>query len=418
MKLAKFWAVLVWSLTSTLTATAHEASTQDSVKCIQEQLNVSGFAAGSVDGVFGKRTHRALQAFAQKHGMPTEPPLIMQNANTYCRRLGLINPDLKRFWPSLNRSFQITAAASVAPAVVTQVETILSDLFVKIPAKLNLELAGAEQIVIAVTPEEIIKLVKEQSSVHIVNAAEHAKEACPPTTGAAGQAISGLFWICVPPNIEEFRGKGLSGLKFVIAHELTHSVQFQVSGTTARPVGNSRKFLMPGAIWFIEGIAHVVARTTTRDFDLSRYERIGVGKYNKQRVPNLADLEHFGRLKENRQDVYYLGELAAAHLIAEHGFEVVSKLFQALGEGQSWPAAFLRATGQTPKSFYDSFYQAHNARAVTPNNSIQWGSYQARRQPLQGGSQWGRMDLPFHLHPPKAPQQKPPSQFCQHLICP
>lgn len=388
MKLVKLWAVLVWSLVSGLTVSLAEASTQDSVKCIQEQLNLSGFAAGPVDGLFGRQTHRALQAFARKNGMTDEPPLITPNANVYCRRLGLINPDLRRSWPSLNQSFQVTAAASIAPAVVTQVEAILSDLFVTIPAKLNLELAGTEQIILAETPGEIIKLVDEQSPLHIVNAVEHAKEFCPPTTGAAGQAISGLFWICLPPDIVELSGKELSQLKFVIAHELTHSVQFQVSGTIARPVGNNRKFLLPGAIWFIEGIAHVVARTTTQDFDLSSYEEIGVGKYNRQRVPNLADLEHYGRLQGNRQDVYYLGELAAAHLVAEHGFEVVSALFQALGEGLSWPAAFLRVTGKTPKSFYKSFYQAHNAQPVTPNNGYQWGSYQARQQPMQGGSHW------------------------------
>lgn len=419
MNTTKLWAVLVWGITFALTATSSHANIASSIKCVQEQLNQSGFAAGPVDGLFGRRTHRALQAFAQKNGMPTEPPLIKENANVYCRRLGLINPDLQEFWPARTKPFEITAAPSVTPEAVTQIEAILSKLFVEIPAKLGVELAGTEQIVIAVTADEVIQFVSEAGTVRSINVSEYADEHCPPTIGAAGQAISGSFWICVPPGIEKFSGKSLARLRFVLAHELTHSVQFQVSGTVERSVGNNRKLLLlPGAIWFVEGIAHVVARLTTTDFDLSTYARIGLAGYDKQRVPNLSGLEHYGRLKENEQDIYNLGELAAAHLIAEHGLEAVTALFHALGEGQSWSSALLRATGETPKSFYDGFYQKHNARPANANNDLQWGSYLTARQPMRGGPRWGTVDLPFARKPPKAWKKAPPPQFCQHLICP
>ncbi|MGR3621945.1 peptidoglycan-binding protein [Pseudophaeobacter sp.] len=380
MNTTKLWAVLVWGITFALTATSSHANIASSIKCVQDQLNQSGFAAGPVDGLFGRRTHRALQAFAQKNGMPTEPPLIKENANVYCRRLGLINPDLQEFWPARTKPFEITAAPSVAPTAVTQIEEILHDLFVQVPAKLGLELAGTEQILVAVTPDEVIKLASATGRPRSTNTSAYANEYCPPTIGAAGQAMSGHFWICVPAGVKEFSGKSLAQLKFVLAHELTHSIQFQVSGIMPRPVGNNkRSLLLPGAIWFIEGVAHVVARLTTTDFDLSTYANIGLADYDKQRVPNLSDLEHYGRLKENRQDVYSLGELAAAHLIAKHGLEVVSALFQALGEEQSWYAAFLQVTGQTPQSFYESFYENHNAQQVVTNNGYQLRSLSVRR---------------------------------------
>ncbi len=380
MKVTKLWALLLWSLLSTLTATAAQADFKSSVKCLQAQLNTSGFAVGPVDGLYGRRTHRALQNFARKHGMPTEPSLIKHNASVYCRRLGLINPDLQKFWPARTKPFDLTAAPSVAPTAVTQIEEILHDLFVQVPAKLGLELAGTEQILVAVTPDEVIEVASATGRPRSANTSAYANEFCPPTIGAAGQAISGHIWICVPAGVEEFSGKSLAQLKFVLAHELTHSIQFQVSGIMPRPVGNNkRSFLLPGAIWFIEGVAHVVARLTTTDFDLSTYAKIGLADYEKQRVPNLSDLEHYGRLKENRQDVYSLGELAAAHLIAKHGLEVVSALFQALGEEQSWYAAFLQVTGQTPQSFYESFYENHNAKQVVTNNGYQLRNLSVRR---------------------------------------
>lgn len=158
MKVTRLWTLLLWSLLSTLTATVAQADFKSSVKCLQAQLNTSGFAAGPVVGVFGKRTHRALQAFARQHGVPTEPPMNKGNATVYCRRLGLINPDLQDFWPARTKPFDVTAAPSVSPAAVTQIEEILRDLFVQVPAKLGLELVGTEQILVAVTADEVIEL--------------------------------------------------------------------------------------------------------------------------------------------------------------------------------------------------------------------------------------------------------------------
>lgn len=376
MKAAKLLAFLLWPLFYALIATAAQADFKSSVKCLQAQLNTSGFAAGPVDGLFGRRTHRALQAFAQQHGVPTEPPMIKNNASVYCRRLGLINPDLQEFWPARTKPFEITAAPSVAPAAVTQIEAILRDLFVQVPAKLGVELAGTEQILVAVTADEVTKLASATGRPRSANLSAYANKYCPPQIGAAGQAMSGHFWICVPAGAEEFNGKSLARLKFVLAHELTHSIQNQVSGTRPRPVGgNKRSLLLPGAIWFIEGLAHAMARLTTTDFDLQDYERFGFSTHNRRPVPNLGKLEHYARLKEHEQDIYAYGELAAAHLIAEHGFGVVSALFQALGEGQSWAAAFLQATGKTPERFYSSFYHRHNERSGTASSVYQWGSH-------------------------------------------
>ncbi len=88
MQAAKLLAFLLWPLFYALIATAAQADFKSSVKCLQAQLNTSGFAAGPVDGLFGRRTHRALLNFVRKHGMPAEPSLIKHNASRLLPPIG------------------------------------------------------------------------------------------------------------------------------------------------------------------------------------------------------------------------------------------------------------------------------------------------------------------------------------------
>src|SRR5690606_33357669 len=59
-------ALLIFFLMSTVST----AATTDEVASIQRRLNVLGYDAGSVDGVWGSNTRRALETFLEEIGLP------------------------------------------------------------------------------------------------------------------------------------------------------------------------------------------------------------------------------------------------------------------------------------------------------------------------------------------------------------
>ena len=144
-------------------------------------------------------------------------------------------------------------------------------------------------------------------------------------------------------------------LRFLIAHESTLLVQFQVSGVL--PPGSSQRYMVrrEGPVWLQEGYAQVFANTVATTATEATYRDIMVSRYKGSPLPDLATLEERRALDVSKQDVYRAGAIATADLNEAKGYAAMGQLFEALGEGIPWETAFENAFGQSPADFYADF---------------------------------------------------------------
>jgi hypothetical protein len=115
-----------------------------------------------------------------------------------------------------------------------------------------------------------------------------------------------------------------------------------------------------GPIWLIEGSAELVAWTAVSAKGLVAdglmHDRWIQGTQNGavSGVP-LDQMESPNMPQDVRCCLYGVAPLAVEQLVAGPGLRSLRTYFEAIGDGASWQAAFERAFGQTPESFYTTF---------------------------------------------------------------
>lgn len=325
------------------------------VRCVQAQLNASGQQAGSEDGIIGPRTRRALQAHAETRGLALREGLSLDNSIPWCRRLGIDLPALQAFWPSRLNAVLVTVGPSVDPVLARLIRTRTPGIYDEVADLLGEPLAGTDRVVVGSGVPELRRLVSRAGFAWIGDLDRTLAEHCRPEDAIGGFAVPGLMVICLREGVRLRGGLDYDHLRFVLAHESTHLVQFQLTGVPPPNTPPADRVATEGPIWLLEGLADVVGYRLGFDAVPPTIRETAVLRYEGLELPDLSGLQDRRALQSHQTDIYRAGMIGAALMVEDRGLTEAGRLFARMGDGLPFDAAFAEIYGQSATDFYAGF---------------------------------------------------------------
>jgi len=328
------------------------------VTCVQSQLRAAGFDPGPVDGYPGRRTRLAAIAFSEARGKLNLPALTEENGTVLCRLIGEAEPELRAYWPATQGAVILDVAPDVRANVETAIRAMADETLRRFATDYDVRLAMPMRIVVAEGEAEFARMMDEISDGNLRNLEERAAEHCNDDTGVSGVTYGTLIGICLVPGQELGRGVILDSLNNVVAHELVHSAQRQLTGRAPRG-GSFQDFVdHRGPLWLTEGTATMVAEVqSTPDAYANEFLQALENELSAIGWPDLArhELRPENDLETDR--LYAGGTLAVARLLspAPEDLTRVFRFYEAIGRGLDWRSAFADQFGQTPAAAYRAF---------------------------------------------------------------
>lgn len=325
------------------------------VRCVQAQLTEAGFDAGGVDGIVGPRTRRALEAFATAHDLVRGRALDSGTAINWCRRIGEAVPSLRVHWPSRQVEMDFDIADSVDAALTRMVRDRAAPIRREVADRLGLQLAATDWLVLGSDPAWLRREIERHVDYRIHDIAGAIAEHCSNPESLGAFSAPGIMVICAHSGLRLNDNLSTDELRFVLAHESTHLVQFQVAGSAGGRTRADERIALEGPMWLVEGLADLVGYSGVLNVDAAHMRRAGLRHYDGQDLPDLSTLATRGALETRRNDVYRTGMIGAALLAEEHGLPSMGHLLVRMGEGAPFDAAFTAEFGLTPAAFYQGF---------------------------------------------------------------
>ena len=325
------------------------------VRCVQDQLNASGFDAGVADGQIGGRTRAALATFSAETGFRAGRAFEKGTAVAFCRQIGLAQPELKAFWPSRTATLEVVAEPGISPAILAIITSRSPKIHAEAASRLGLELAGADRVVVGTSASSLRRMISEQIDYRILDLDQDLQEDCASSRNLSGGTAPGIVWVCGNPEARLASGIEYDWLEFFLAHEILHLIQFQVSGTVEPNASTGEALRDEGPVWLQEGLAQVFANTVATDATEAEYRDIMESRFEGSALPDLSGLEDRPALARDQNTVYRAGAIGASDLVIEHGYLPFGQFYESLGEGSPWDQAFDQAFGVPPDVFYQSY---------------------------------------------------------------
>ena len=330
------------------------------VRCVQEQLNASGYREGPADGRLGDPTRAALGLFARDNGLEIDSDVSSDTAVTWCRRIGLTDPALRAFWPSARRPVDLSIAPDVPRDIAARIEATLVPEMQSLSALLGLELAATDEVIVVRNDTWRIALLRMQALRGANDNpffAEAMERHCTGINRLGGWTVSGLTILCL--RDDAILGESLSDrdLRHALRHEALHLIQHQISALRVRRINET-----PGwdphevPIWMAEGTAVILEGRYPAQSAVNTIDRRLIGTFDDRDWPNLRQLETRHGLKIDYDGVYLGGAVAVSYLIARHGgYRALGQLYERVGEGRRFDNAFADAFGLSLAGFYEEF---------------------------------------------------------------
>ncbi len=317
---------------------------QEGVACLQNQLNILGFEPGAADG-----TMRPPVRDAAKNVQDTSefPPLQRRTAMSWCRDLGMRDPQLRAFWPS-DIPPEIIAPSSEERAILTETDTVVRAFF---RDTYGIELATRVALIGAGTPaffepaiDDLLRARGRGSRSRVLDAGRLCQGA-----KIGGAANRGYMMFCWPGGMERDR---LSQLRPIAVHEYTHQVQYAFAADDP-PQRMDNEWVF-GPDWMVEGLAEVVEW----QFKTGSLETDGTALFDLQSRARrsrltLADLDATGSV--DSPEAYGVARFAAYMLVQAHGTNAGFEYFRGLGRGLSRQDAFIAAFDMGVQEFMQDF---------------------------------------------------------------
>jgi hypothetical protein len=345
--------LLLWSAIPALSFSA------DTVKCVQNQLNASGFDVGIADGLAGQKTRRASVLFQEKFGKISERPLDRDHALIYCRMAGELNQDLKQFWPSVSGKLAVEFSPSMSSGSGSgklfslRLRAEIEDAHGQISELLQIELANPVKFLVVNTPDEAIAIARLHSSLKLNNLRQTYEDYCSSSLNLIGSAYPDFVILCRNGQSRIGSDIDMAWMKFVIIHEYFHQFQFQLAG--ALPFRSDQQALRhDGPQWLLEGSAQVVANRLATGLPLSEYQ-LRMEKKLEGNIPSLSSIDSKSDLKKRKSAVYRGGVIAVGELIPNEDYTKLGLFYEELGRVSDWTTAFETVFGMTVKEFYSRF---------------------------------------------------------------
>ena len=328
------------------------------VTCVQSQLRAAGYDPGPVDGYPGRRTRLAIIDFSEARGKLGLPVLTEENGTVLCRLIGEAVPELQAYWPAAQDPIILTAAPGIRDNVRTEIAAMARDTLHRFAADFDVRLAMPMRFVVAEGEAEFVRMMDEASNGNLRNLEQRAEEHCNDESGVSGVTYGELIGICLVPGQELGRGVDLFSLENVVAHEMVHSAQRQLTGRPPRS-GSFQDFVdHRGPLWLTEGSATMIAEAlATPDIYEVRFLQVLEEELTAIGWPDLARHELRPENDIETDRLYAGGTLAVARLLspAPEDLARIFRFYEAIGRGSDWQSAFADHFGQTPADAYSAF---------------------------------------------------------------
>jgi hypothetical protein len=179
-------------------------------------------------------------------------------------------------------------------------------------------------------------------SVRVGNGTERF---CCITLGPSFEIVtSNLAWSSPPAAAPDTWTPGTER-KELAAHEYIHLWQYELGGSNC----------MLGPRWLSEGMAESLAYRSLVDAGLIPAANLDVFTKRQLRTARYVTLRSLETSWPADANPFAVGYLAVDRMLARSGPLPLRDFCVRVGRGESWPAAFASAFGQTPEAFYASF---------------------------------------------------------------
>ena len=322
------------------------------VECVQRQLAALEYDPGPIDGIFGKKTARALDLLQQEQGhrflpkLQDLPTLSRATAIHWCRELPLIDSRIAEFRPSA-QPLKLLANSEMAEAGIQKAYASVKTYMRRVH---GVVLAG--NIGIAAGDDwKTLRTHAVQIEAEITTARSKFHSAirmrCDGKYAYYGAAFPDWMYFCWRPydgTDAEWYAQAFTWLGRLMAHEYMHIVQAELSGTrtSARDVKTQNRLM--GPLWMVEGAAKVIeAQYADIHFGIDQPALFQLRNWSLRAKRDLRDLRYSEAVMSTEE--YALSQLAVRILADEKGHHVLFDFWPRLGKGRSWQQAFRETFG-------------------------------------------------------------------------
>ncbi|MEZ5750979.1 MAG: peptidoglycan-binding domain-containing protein [Paracoccaceae bacterium] len=331
------------------------ADTRSAVQCLQNQLAALGHDPGAADGAVGPRTRRAFESLARAFDVTINQPLTPRSALLWCQRIGTWVPEMQEFWPSRQGGgLRIVQTDAVPERIRQNIEQNAASIRDSVARQMGVPLAGTDMLVVATNRRDLERLIRQSIDFTIIDLDGALRQHCDEARTFGAFTSMGIMAICVRSEGENWLETSAE-LRFVLAHEATHLVQFQLRGDPGRIRNPTEALNRHGPMWMIEGQAEVLGYLVGNGVSAERLREFSLSLIDSNQMPSLDTLEDRNALSTHQIDVYRVGRIAVAQLAEDHGIQATTRFFSLLGEGIGYAEAFEGAFGITPRGFHASF---------------------------------------------------------------
>jgi hypothetical protein len=329
----------------------------DPARCVQAQLNATGFNAGPVDGQIGPRTQAALSAYRESHGMTDGIVLNVANAPAWCARIGTQNSQLRRHWPAFGARMTMTLSPSLDPAFGTWLSARFEQIHRRATARMQIFVSSTDALLVGNSAAELRQLVAAHPGVDPSPEFEAwLTQTCEPSRYPQAFAMPGVAVLCLTNSIRPTRTETRGELETVMAQAIVQLVRWQVGGVAA---DDTTRVVTEGPAWLHEGYGFLFARSITSSTYFGSLFRAPIfRRFAGRDLPDLRQFETRDALMTSAAgDLREGGAMAASFLVDTHGDVAFGRYFTALGANIPSETAFETAFGQSLDAFYTEFAQ-------------------------------------------------------------
>ena len=327
--------------------------------CVQRNLNLLGFDAGTVDGQMGRRTFDAAAAFVAEQTGQTYPELSDETAASWCATMLAALESNKARGPADDLA-RFRFGPDVDPAVARDTRAGIAAVDEYFTSIFGSALADPGTIYVSSDAD----WMADSYVAHLKVGQSIRSGKVEWFTGChGGEAGYGFMFMCANSDVfsGDWFGSGVAAQRtFALAHEYFHMLQYERAvGSLEGCCSGTNSLAMLGPQWLVEGAAEYIAFRMLGDAGLMDFQR-EIDWHTQKAAEVATPLEQM-----QTREGYYAEERAsssgmiAAHLLAEKsGLPSLAQFYDEIGATKDWEAAFQSTFGTTPAEFYVS-YDSH-----------------------------------------------------------
>lgn len=319
------------------------------ISCVKSQLHGLGYYDGPVNGTLGADLVPAANAWRRERILPE---LTSSTAMTWCRRIGMLEPALKRHWPS-EGPVQVYSPSIEGAAALREGDAVARAFF---KDTYGIELATPVAVVGSNQLDELDGLVAQalraQGRGHRARPLPIDRFCREGQIG--GAANRGYVVFCWPgaDATAAWRALTQADLHAVMVHEYAHQVQYALASDAPARKADGNWALRPH--WFVEGMAELIEWQFVTGAQLvDGPELFDLQTPARRSRATLVTLTPEGAVKDTQ--TYGVARFAVYLLVQRNGIDALFDYLLALGRRENPEDAFAATFELTPDAYAEVF---------------------------------------------------------------